>query len=203
MNALGNLHLDAAIPVTVAATSLKVMRVSHKTHFLLRRGYEDLCKALRCLSVCSYVLSCALSCALLFALPCAPDALLRSWSLLCAPGRSCALSCGPVCSCVLLRAPVRSPALMRALLRSCGLSCEPMRSPALLCASVRSYTRSPALSCSLLRSCAVLCALLWSCALSCATALAHVIIFLMKSASLPKYSHQLNVPFCRFFTPCK
>ena len=80
MNALGNLHLDATIPVTVAATSLKVMRVSDKTPFLLRRGYEDLCKALRCLSVCSYVLSCALSCALLFALPCAPDALLRSWA---------------------------------------------------------------------------------------------------------------------------
>ena len=28
MNARGNLHLDAAIPVTVAARSLKVMRVS-------------------------------------------------------------------------------------------------------------------------------------------------------------------------------
>ena len=41
MNALGNLHLDAAIPVTVAAMSLKVIRVSHKTPFLLRRGYED------------------------------------------------------------------------------------------------------------------------------------------------------------------
>ena len=79
MNALGNLHLDAAIPVTVAAMNLKVIRVSHKTPFMLRRGYEDLSGALRCSSVCSSVLSCALSCALLFALLRAP---VRSWALL-------------------------------------------------------------------------------------------------------------------------
>ena len=45
MNALGNLHLDAAIPVTVAARSLKVMRVSHKTMIALppwaRNGVSD------------------------------------------------------------------------------------------------------------------------------------------------------------------
>ena len=55
MNALGNLHLDAAIPVTVAAMSLKVIRVSHKTPFLLR-GYEDPWEALSC----GHVRSCAL-----------------------------------------------------------------------------------------------------------------------------------------------
>ena len=56
MNALGNLHLDAAIPVTVAAMSLKVIRVSHKTPFLLRRGYEDPWEGVSC----GHVRSCAL-----------------------------------------------------------------------------------------------------------------------------------------------
>ena len=93
MNALGNLHLDAAIPVTVAAMSLKVIRVSHKTPFMLRRGYEDLSGALRCSSVCSSVLSCALSCALLFALLRAP---VRSWGSLGSPRLAWALLSCPV-----------------------------------------------------------------------------------------------------------
>ena len=99
MNALGNLHLDAATPVTVAAMNLKVIRVSHKTPFMLRRGYEDLSGALRCSSVCSSVLSCALSCALLFALLRAP---VRSWALL---GLAWALLSCPVLSWVFLCLP--------------------------------------------------------------------------------------------------
>ena len=105
MNALGNLHLDAAIPVTVAAMNLKVIRVSHKTPFMLRRGYEDLSGALRCSSVCSSVLSCALSCALLFALLRAP---VRSWALL---GLAWALLSCPVLSWVFLCLPGLSWAL--------------------------------------------------------------------------------------------
>ena len=130
MNALGNLHLDAAIPVTVAAMSLKVIRVSHKTPFMLRRGYEDLSGALRCSSVCSSVLSCALSCALLFAL-------LRSCSLLCDLLRSCVLSpavlCAPARSCALSCGPVRSPAVLCASLCFPALLCAPVCSPVLLC----------------------------------------------------------------------
>ena len=128
MNALGNLHLDAAIPVTVAAMSLKVIRVSQNRPFLLRRGYEDLSSALRCSSVCSPARSCALSCALLFALLRAPvRSPVCSPALLCAPVRSCVLSCAsvrsPVCSpevlCALLCVLLRSPVVLRALLRSC------------------------------------------------------------------------------------
>ena len=88
MNALGNLHLDAAIPVTVAAMSLKVIRVSHKTPFMLRRGYEDLSGALRCSSVCSSVLSPALFCLLSCALLCAPG---FSYAYLGPPGLSWAV----------------------------------------------------------------------------------------------------------------
>ena len=40
MNALGNLHVNAAILVTVAAMNLKVIGVLH------RKGYEDLAGAL-------------------------------------------------------------------------------------------------------------------------------------------------------------
>ena len=102
MNALGNLHLDTAIPVTVAAMSLKVIRVSHKTPFMLRRGYEDLSGALQCSSVCSSVLSCALSCALLFALLRTP---VRSCALLGSPGLAWALLSCPVLSWVFLCLP--------------------------------------------------------------------------------------------------
>ena len=118
MNALGNLHLDAAIPVTVAAMSLKVIRVSQNRPFLLRRGYEDLSSALRCSSVCSPARSPALFCLLSCALMCA---LLRSCALACvfscAPVRSCVLSCASV------RSPVCSPAVLCALLCALRYSC--------------------------------------------------------------------------------
>ena len=93
MNALGNLHVNAAILVSVAAMNLKVIGVLHK------KGYEDLSGALRCSSVCSSVLSCALSCALLFALLRAP---VRSWALL---GLAWALLSCPVLSWVFLCLP--------------------------------------------------------------------------------------------------
>ena len=95
MNALGNLHLDAAIPITVAAMSLKAIKVSHKTPFLLRRVYEDLSGPLLCSPGVSLVLS--------WAFPCSPA---RSCALLCSPGLSClswALLCPCLCLCLRLR----------------------------------------------------------------------------------------------------
>ena len=144
MNALGNLHVDVAIPITVAAMSLKVIRVSHKTPFLLRRGYEDLSGAVR-------------------------RAPVRSPVLLCAPVRSCALSCGPVLLCsfpVLSWVPLRSPLLSWALLASPGLSWALLGSPALSWALLGSSVLScalclgsPGMSCALLHtlSCGPLC----------------------------------------------
>ena len=104
MNALGNLHLDAAIPVTVAAMNLKVIRVSHKTPFMLRRGYEDLSGALRG----SSVLSCLLSRALL----CAPVSLGSPGARLGSPELSCALLGFSVLTWALLGFPWLSLAVL-------------------------------------------------------------------------------------------
>ena len=143
MNALGNLHVDVAIPVTVAAMSLKVIRVSHKTPFMLRRGYEDLSGAVRGAPVRSPVFLCALlrACAPVRS-PAVPCASVWSSAVLCAPVRSCAVSCAPVRSCALLHAAVRFCVACLWLVTS-FLSCVPARSPVCLGSCALSCALSP------------------------------------------------------------